>query len=412
MEKNSGEATSPLTGLRVFDLTRILAGPTCTQLLGDLGAEVIKIERPGQGDDTRKWGPPFLKDSAGEETDEAAYYLASNRNKHSVTLDIAQPEGQALARQLIAKCDIMVENFKTGGLAKYGLSYDDLKADNPGLIYCSITGFGQTGPYAPRAGYDYLAQGMGGIMSLTGEPEGDPIKVGIGIADIMCGMYASSAILAALHHREKTGQGQHIDLALLDTQIAWLTYEGLNYLTSGQLPKRQGNEHPNIVPYKVLPAADGFVIFAVGNDAQFQRFCDFAGAPELAQDPRFATNANRVRNRRALYDILPELTVKKTQQDWLDGLAERKVPAGPVNNLQQVFDDPQVRHREMRVEMDYPGSETGKAALIGNPIKFSETPVSYRKAPPQMGQDSDSVLEALLEIGQEERERLRAKGVI
>jgi crotonobetainyl-CoA:carnitine CoA-transferase CaiB-like acyl-CoA transferase len=412
MEQMSDKTAPPLTGLRVFDLTRILAGPTCTQLLGDLGAEVLKIERPGQGDDTRKWGPPFLKDSNGEETTESAYYLASNRNKRSITLDIAHPDGQTLAKRLIGSCDILVENFKTGGLAKYGLSYEDLKDEVSGLIYCSITGFGQTGPYAPRPGYDYLAQGMGGIMSLTGEPEGEPIKVGVGIADIMCGMYASTAILAALHHREKTGEGQHIDLALLDTQLSWLTYEGLNYLTSGQLPKRQGNEHPNIVPYKVLPTADGFVIFAVGNDAQFQRFCDFAGAAELAQDPRFSTNANRVRNREVLYEILPKLTVKKTQREWLEGLAERKVPAGPVNNLAQVFADPQVKHREMRIEMDYPGSENGKAALIGNPIKFSESPVTYRRAPPRLGQDSDQVLQELLQMGPEEIAQLRGRGVI
>jgi crotonobetainyl-CoA:carnitine CoA-transferase CaiB-like acyl-CoA transferase len=385
--------TAPLHGLRVFDLTRILAGPTCTQLLGDLGAEVIKVERPGQGDDTRKWGPPFLKDQDGRDGAASAYYLSSNRNKRSLTLDIAEPEGQALARRLIGRCDILVENFKTGGLAKYGLAYDDLKADHPRLVFCSITGFGQTGPYAPRAGYDYLAQGMGGMMSLTGETDGEPIKVGVGIADVMCGMYASTAILAALRHRELTGRGQHIDLALLDTQVAWLINEGLNYLTSGELPRRQGNEHPNIVPYKTLPCADGHFILAVGNDRQYQRFCDFAGAPELAADPRFATNAERVRNRAALYALLPEVTRRKTAAEWLDGLAERGVPAGPVYTLDQVFDDPQVRHRGMKIEMPYPGSEHGKVELIGNPIKFSDTPVDYRQAPPTLGQDSDAVLQ-------------------
>lgn len=404
--------TAPLTGLRVFDLTRILAGPTCTQLLGDLGAEVIKIERPGEGDDTRKWGPPFVAGPDGEDTTESAYFLSANRNKRSVSIDISKPEGQDLARDLIGFCDIMVENFKVGGLAKYGLGYDDLKGRYPGLIYCSITGFGQTGPYAPRAGYDYLAQGMGGIMSLTGETEGDPVKVGVGIADIMCGMYASSAILAALHYRGMTGLGQHIDLGLLDSQVAWLTYEGSNYLTSGQVPKRQGNEHPNIVPYKVMPCANGYFILAVGNDGQFARFCKFAGCPELAEDSRFTTNANRVRNRVALYEILPEITRRKTQAEWVDGLAGLAVPAGAVNTLDQVFADPQVQARDMKVTMPYSGSRDGTIDVIGNPIKFSETPVEYRFAPPRAGQDSDSVLEELLDIGPAERAQLRGKGVI
>jgi crotonobetainyl-CoA:carnitine CoA-transferase CaiB-like acyl-CoA transferase len=404
--------TAPLSGLRVFDLTRILAGPTATQLLGDLGAEVIKIERPGEGDDTRKWGPPYVKGANGEDTAESAYYLSSNRNKRSVSIDISRPEGQRLARELIGFCDILVENFKVGGLAKYGLGYDDLKAANPGLIYCSITGFGQTGPYAPRAGYDYLAQGMGGIMSLTGAPEGEPVKVGVGIADIMCGMYAVSAILAALHYRGMTGQGQHIDLGLLDSQVAWLTYEGTNYLTSGEVPKRRGSEHPNIVPYKVMPCADGYFILAVGNDGQFRRFCDFAGCPELAQDPRFRTNSDRLSHREALYALLPEITRQRTQKFWVEGLAKVAVPAGPVNTLDQVFSDPQVLAREMKISMPYPGSAAGKVDLIGNPIKFSETPVEYRFAPPRAGQDSDAVLEELLEIGPEERAQLRGKGII
>jgi len=282
--------SGPLHGIRVFDLSRILAGPTCTQLLGDLGADVIKIERPGAGDDTRKWGPPYVKDKDGKDTRESAYYLSSNRNKRSLAIDISQKPGQALARRLIAKCDIMLENFKVGDMAKYGLAYADLAKDNPRLIYCSITGFGQTGPYAPRAGYDMLAQGLGGIMSVTGEPDGPPIKVGVGIADIMCGMYATSAILAALHHRDKTGQGQYVDLSLLDTQVAWLANVGLNYLTSGSVPTRVGNEHPNIVPYNVMATSDGHVILAVGNDGQFAKFCGFAGEPALAQDPRFITN--------------------------------------------------------------------------------------------------------------------------
>jgi crotonobetainyl-CoA:carnitine CoA-transferase CaiB-like acyl-CoA transferase len=404
--------TGPLAGLRVFDLTRILAGPTCTQLLGDLGAEVIKIERPGEGDDTRKWGPPYLKDAAGRDSAESAYYLSSNRNKRSLTLDIAKPEGQALARRLIGRCDFLVENFKAGGLAKYGLAYDDLRNDFPGLIYCSITGFGQSGPYAKRAGYDYLAQGMGGMMSLTGEREGDPVKVGVGISDVMCGMYAVSAILAALHHRTKTGKGQYIDLALLDTQVAWLINEGLNYLTSGEVPLRRGGEHANIVPYNVLPAADGHVILAVGNNAQFRRFCDFAGAPELADDPRFRTNTDRVNNREALYRILPGLTRRKTQAEWVNGLAELGVPSGPVNTLDQVFADPQVRHRGMKLTMDYDGARDGTVDLIANPIRFSGTEIDYRYPPPKLGEHTDALLQELLDLSPEEIAKLRDDGAI
>jgi crotonobetainyl-CoA:carnitine CoA-transferase CaiB-like acyl-CoA transferase len=404
--------TAPLAGLRVFDLTRILAGPTCTQLLGDLGAEVVKIERPGLGDDTRKWGPPYVQDTDGNDTQTSAYYLSSNRNKRSVTLDIASEEGQRLARELIRESDIVVENFKAGGLKKYGLSYDDVKEIAPHIIFCSITGFGQTGPYAARAGYDYLAQGMGGIMSLTGEPEGEPMKVGIGIADIMCGMYASSAILAALHHRHQTGEGQHIDLALLDTQVSWLTYEGLNYLTSGELPKRRGNEHPNIVPYKTMPASDGYFILAVGNDSQFAKFCAEAGRPDLAQDPRFTTNAERVRNREALYPILDEITAERPLQDWVDALNARGVPSGPVNTLDRVFADPQIQHRNMQIQMDYPEAAKGKVDLIGNPIGFSRTPVSYRQPPPTMGEHTDTVLQEALGLSAEEISALRDRGVI
>ena len=404
--------TGPLHGLRVFDLTRILAGPTCTQLLGDLGAEVIKIERPGQGDDTRKWGPPFAKDADGRDTTYSAYFLSSNRNKRSVTIDIAQPEGQALAKRLIAKCDILVENFKTGGLARYGLAYDDLKADNPGLIYCSITGFGQTGPYAPRAGYDFLAQGLGGMMSITGDPDGEPMKVGVGIADVMCGMYAVAAILAALHHRTKTGEGQYIDLALLDTQVAWLINEGLNYLTSGVVPRRLGNEHPNIVPYKVLPASDGYFILAVGNDRQYQRFCEFAGAPELAEDPRFKANADRVMNREALYALLPELTRGKTCAEWAEGLARLGVPSSPVNDIAQVFEDPQVQARDMRLTVPLAAVEGGQVDLIANPIKYSKTPITYRAPPPSMGEHTGEVLEELLGLESDEIKDLEDKGVI
>ena len=406
------DRTGPLKGLRVFDLTRILAGPTCTQLLGDLGAEIIKIERPGHGDDTRKWGPPFLKDENGEDSDTAAYYLSANRNKRSLTLDIATAEGQALAKRLIAHCDVLVENFKVGGLAKFGLDYASIAEVKPDIVYCSITGFGQTGPYAPRAGYDYLAQGMGGIMSLTGEPEGEPMKVGVGIADVVCGLFAANAIQAALRHRDLTGEGQHLDLALLDTQIAWLVNEGMNYLVSGQVPRRQGNAHPNIVPYKVLPCSDGYFILAVGNDAQFQRFCAFAGVPELAEDERFKTNANRVRNREALYALLPEVTARKPLDTWLEGLAEIGVPSGPVNDLARVFDDPHVLHRGMRIKMPYSGSESGELEMMGNPIKFSRTPVDYKLPPPKAGEHTDEVLTEMLDLSEEEIAALREAGTI
>ena len=411
MTDNPTETASPgpLAGLRILDFTRILAGPTATQLLGDLGADVIKVERRGEGDDTRKWGPPYLK-IKGQDT--AAYYLSSNRNKRSLTLDIAKPEAQELAQRLAAKSDIFVENFKVGGLAKYGLDYASLKKVKPDIIYCSITGFGQTGPYAPRAGYDYLAQGMGGIMSLTGEPDGTPVKVGVGIADVMCGMYAASAILAALHHRTKTGEGQHIDLSLLDTQVAWLVNEGLNYLTSGQVPKRQGSEHPNIVPYKVMPAADGYFILAVGNDAQFKRFCEIAGCSQLAEDPRFATNRGRVANRIELYAVLPTYTRLKPAKEWVDGLSALGVPAGPVNDLKQVFEDPQVVEREMQVSVPLADAPDGRLKLIGNPIKLSETPVTYRRPPPAMGEHSVEVLEEVLGLSEAEVKALSEKGVV
>lgn len=404
--------SGPLTGLRVFDLSRILAGPTATQLLGDLGADVIKIERPGQGDDTRKWGPPFLKDAAGKDTSESSYYLAVNRNKRSVTLDVAKPEGQELAKRLIARSDIFVENFKVGDMAKYNLSYEDLKYDFPRLIYCSITGFGQTGPYAPRAGYDFLAQGMGGIMSLTGEPEGQPMKVGVAVTDIVCGIFSTTGILAALHHRSLTGQGQYIDMSLLDSQVGWLANCGLQYLTSGQVPKRVGNEHNTIVPYSVVKCADGYFILAVGNDGQFEKFCDFAGVPGWAKDPRFSTNPNRVRNRDELYRILNDLTSQKPRSHWLDGLSKLGVPVGPVNNMQQVFEDPQVLHRQMKISMPHPVAGTGEVDLIGCPIKMSETPVDYRLPPPTCGQHTVEVLQELLHLRDQEIADLKAKKII
>jgi crotonobetainyl-CoA:carnitine CoA-transferase CaiB-like acyl-CoA transferase len=400
-----------LAGVRVLDLTRILAGPTCTQLLGDLGADVIKIERPGAGDDTRKWGPPYVQGTNGP-TAESAYYLCANRNKRSVAIDIASEAGQALLRRLLAKCDVLVENFKVGDLARYGLDWAQLKGEFPWLVYCSITGFGQTGPYAPRAGYDYLAQGLGGIMSLTGAPDGPPMKVGVGIADLMCGMYATVAILAALRHRDATGHGQHIDAALLDTQVAWLANEATNFLLSGQVPKRQGTEHPNIVPYQTFATADGYVILAVGNDAQFQKWCRFAGASELAADQRFATNSLRVEHRRELYARMPEHMRAKTTAEWVAGLAGLGVPCGPVNTLDQVFADPQVQARGMRIDLPHPDAAAGSVPLVANPLKMSLTPPAYRHGPPTLGQHTDQVLGELLGLGEAELAGLHEAGTI
>ena len=375
----------PLTGVRIFDLTRILAGPTCTQLLGDLGADVIKVEKPGVGDDTRTWGPPYVKDPDGKDTNESAYYLSANRNKRSVTIDLQTPKGIALAKKLIAKSDILIENFKVGSLSKLGLGYEDLKTEFPRLVYCSVTGFGQTGPYASRAGYDFLAQGLGGIMSITGDPDGEPMKVGVGIADVMTGMYASTAILAALRHRDATGEGQHIDTCLLDTQVSWLINEGTNYLVSGKIPVKLGNEHPNIVPYKVFATSNGHVILAVGNNRQFDDWCTVANADDLKSDPRYASNPLRIANRETLYDIMPVFMKRKTTEEWLVELGELKVPCSPVNNIEQVFEDPHVKYRGMRIEMDHPTAGSGKVPLIGNPVKMSSTPPQYRLAPPTSG---------------------------
>ncbi|MDX6750302.1 CoA transferase [Geminicoccaceae bacterium 1502E] len=405
-------AAMSLEGVRVLDLTRILAGPTCTQLLGDLGADVIKIERPGEGDDTRKWGPPYVADKDGGPTRESAYYLAANRNKRSLAVDIAQPEGQALVRRLLAQCDVLVENFKVGGLERYGLDHQSLRASHPGLVYCSITGFGQTGPYAPRAGYDYLAQGYGGIMSITGAPDGEPMKVGVGIADVMCGMYAAVGILAALRHRDRTGEGQHIDMSLLDSQVAWLVNEGTNYLLSGRVPRRLGNEHPNIVPYKLFDSSDGQVLLAIGNDGQFRRWCAFAAAPALAEDPRFASNPLRVQNRDELYALMAGIVRTRTTREWVDGLAELGVPCGPVNTLDKVFEDPQVQARGMRIEMAHPQAGSGTVPLIANPIKMSGTPPAYRMAPPVLGQHTEELLHELLDLPDEEIAALRQQGVI
>ena len=402
----------PLDGIRIFDLTRILAGPTCTQLLGDLGADVIKVEKPGVGDDTRTWGPPYVKGSDGEDTTESAYYLSANRNKRSITIDLQSLGGVALAKQLIAKSDVLIENFKVGSLSKLGLGYNDLKEEFPGLVYCSVTGFGQTGPYAYRAGYDFLAQGLGGIMSITGDPEGAPMKVGVGIADVMTGMYASTAILAALRHRDSTGDGQHIDTCLLDTQVSWLINEGTNYLVSGKIPVKLGNEHPNIVPYKVFATSDGHVILAVGNDRQFQDWCNAAGAEDLMADSRYKTNPLRIANRESLYKVMPAFMKNKTTEEWLADLAERNVPCSPVNNIEQVFDDPHVKYRGMQIEMDHHTAGSGKVPLIGNPVKMSGTPPQYRLPPPTLGEHTGKLLKELLSFNESEIKALRDEGII
>lgn len=413
--QNNDEKHGPLKGLKVLDLSRILAGPTCTQLFGDMGAEIIKIERPQRGDDTRYWGPPFLKDADGNDTTESAYYLCANRNKNSVAVDLTQEEGQAIIRDLAAKCDILVENFKAGDLARYGLDYNELAKINPKLIYCSITGFGMTGPYAKRPGYDFLIQGMGGIMSLTGKPDeegGEPMKCGVGIADVMCGMYASVAILAALHSRQTSGKGQHLDISLLDCQVAWLINQGAAYLVSGEVPPRRGNEHPTIVPYSTFPASDQAFIIAVGNDDQYRRMCKVIGADELAHDPRFAKNTDRVLNRQILIALIGEQTRKQTASHWLEEMEKAGVPCGPVNDLAQTFADPQIRHREMSVNIPHRANPETGVTLIGNPLNFSETPIQYKKAPPVRAEDTREILSKHLGLSEEKLNELEANGII
>jgi len=368
---------APLTGIRVLDLTRVLAGPWCTQNLADLGAEVIKIERPGAGDDTRGWGPPYMKDEQGRETTEAAYYTSANRNKQSVALDIATPKGAEAVRELARRCDVFVENFKVGGLSKYGLGYEQIRAINPGIVYCSITGFGQTGPYASRPGYDFMIQGMGGLMSITGErddlPGGGPQKAGVAVADLMTGMYSSVAILAALYERKASGLGQYIDMALLDCQVAMLANQNMNYMASGVSPTRAGNAHQNLVPYQVFAAADGHLIVAVGNDSQFRAYCGVIGRPDLADDARFMKNSGRVVNRDALIPMLAEAMRLRGRDEWLVSLEAAGVPAGPINNIQQVYEDPQVLARGLQLEV--PHSSAGVLPTVASPIRLSDTPV-------------------------------------
>lgn len=405
---------SPLEGVRVLDLSRVLAGPWATQVLADFGADVIKVERPGSGDDTRAWGPPFVDDADGSPTGESAYYLGANRGKRSVAIDFTSADGQRLIRELARHCDVLVENYKVGGLARYGLDHASLKAVNPKLVYCSITGFGQSGPYAQRAGYDAAIQAIGGLMSITGEPEGSPggvpQKVGVAATDLMTGMYAVAAILAALRHAERSGEGQHIDLALLDTQVAWLANQAMNYLVGGMVPQRQGSAHPNIVPYQVLPAADGYFMLAVGNDGQFARLCSVIGDPELAADPRFATNAARVAHRAELIDHLERRLASRPAAEWLDELEQATVPCAPVNSIDQVFQDPQVQARGLRIDLPHPSA--GHVPGVANPVRFSATPVSYGAAAPQLGQHTHEVLREVLGLDDAQLVALGEEGVV
>jgi len=415
-------AMNSLDGIRILDLSRVLAGPWCTQTLADLGADVIKIERPGAGDDTRSWGPPFLKDAQGNDSAEAAYYLGTNRNKRSLTCDISQVDGQALIKELVVHCDVFIENFKVGDMARYGLDYASLKALNPKLVYCSVTGFGQTGPYSDRAGYDYAVQGIGGLMSVTGERDdlgGGPQKVGVAVADLFTGMYATVGILAALRHAEKTGEGQYVDMALLDTQVAMLANLGANYLVSGNTPGRAGNAHQNIVPYQVFEvkapanAATGskdHLILAVGNDGQYAKFCDVAGHPELASDSRFAKNTDRVKNRGVLVPMLEAILLTRTKADWLSALEAAKVPCGAINNLAEVFADPHVQARNMVNTWQHPYQQNLR--LVASPLKLSRTPVRQDHPPPQLGQHTTQLLQEVLGYDVSHIEQLKNKGVI
>ena len=401
----SATAPGALAGIKVLDLSRVLAGPWCTQQLADLGADVVKVERPGSGDDTRHWGPPFLHDAAGQPTTEASYYSACNRNKRSITVDMAHHEGQALLRRMAAEADVVVENFKVGGLKQYGLDYESLRAINPRLVYCSITGFGQDGPYAERAGYDLMVQAMCGLMSITGpadeQPGGGPLKVGVAVIDVVTGLYASNAILAALHARQASGRGQYLDMALLDTGMALLANQAAGYLATGQAPQRMGNAHPSLAAYKDLRTRDGHVLLAIGNDGQFARFCAAAGHPEWAEDPRFATNTARVRHREALLACMAPVLQARTSAEWIALLQDKAVPCGPINTIAQAFDDPQVRARGLRLELprwrahESPGPGPAHIAGVASPLRLSATPVAYRNAPPALGQHTDEVLHEL-----------------
>jgi len=404
----------PLSHIRVLDLSRVLAGPWAGQNLADLGAEVIKVERPKFGDDSRAFGPPWVKDREGRDTKDSAYFTSANRGKKSITVNIAKPEGQALIRALARECDVLIENYKHGDLARYALAYEDLKGVNPRLIYCSVTGFGQTGPYCDRPGYDFMIQGMGGMMSITGEPDGapggGPQRAGVPIADIITGMYASVAICAALAHRARSGVGQHLDLALLDSQIALLAYQNTNYFSTGTPPKRIGNLHPNIVPYQPFRSSDGEVIVACGNDNLFRKFCDAAGCPGLAQDPRFATNGKRVENRAEITRLIQDIFRGKTTAEWLGLLEAAGVPNGPINDVAQVFEEPQVRARGVKIEVEH--AAAGKLPLVASPMRFSETALEYRLPPPLLGEHTDQILREFLKLNEIEIGKLRADGIV
>jgi crotonobetainyl-CoA:carnitine CoA-transferase CaiB-like acyl-CoA transferase len=403
-----------LEGIRVLDLSRVLAGPWCSQNLADLGADVIKVERPGAGDDTRGWGPPFLKARDGTDTEDSAYYLAANRGKRSVAIDLASEAGRRIVLELAAVSDVVLENYKVGALRKYGLDFDSLAAINPRLVYCSITGFGQTGPWSHRAGYDFIIQGLGGMMSITGEaddrPGGGPQKVGVAVADLMTGMYATQAVLAALFHRERTGEGQHIDMALLDVQVAMTANMASNYLHSGRPPRRWGNAHPNLVPYQTFRTADGWIIVAAGNDGQWRRFCELGGRAELCDDPRFRRVQDRIRNREALAPLLEEMVARRSSKEWIDGMEAAGVPCGPINDLKQVFENPQVQARGMRIDIER--ADAGPVKLVANPIKASRTPPAYRLPPPRLGEHTDEVLSAVLGWDAARIEAARAAGAI
>ena len=404
----------PLGHVRVLELSRVLAGPWAAQTLADLGASVIKVEKPGAGDDTRSYAPPYAANRDGSQSSESAYFLSTNRGKRSVTIDFIHPEGQKLVQALATKSDVVIENFKVDGLTKYGLDYPSLQPLNPGLIYCSITGFGQTGPYRHKPGYDFMIQGIGGLMSITGEPDqrpgGGPMKVGVAVADIFTGLYAAIAILGALAHRDRTGAGQYIDLALLDTQVAVLANQAMNYLVTGVAPQRLGNAHPNIVPYQVFAASDGHIIVAVGNENQFARMCEVIGRPGLASDARFATNASRVNNRDELIAILQGIFAARTMRDWLESLERAGVPCGPINTVADVFADPQVQARGLKLDLPHPS--IGLVPSVANPIKYSATPISYSSAPPMLGADTDEILREMLGVTPEEIARLRKAGIV
>ena len=401
----------PLEDINILDLTRVLAGPTSTQILGDLGANIIKIERPLSGDDSRNLGPPYL-DKNLKKPMESSYFLSVNRNKNSVELDFTKKEGQELAKKLIKKCDVLVENFRAGNLKQYGLDYKSIKKINPEIIYCSITGFGQNGPYSKRGGYDYLVQAMGGIMSITGEKKGNPTKIGVGVSDIITGLYSTIGILSALRFKEVTGKGQHLDISLMDSQVSWLSYVAQNYLISGEIPKRIGNDHPSIVPYQTVKAKDGLMVLAIANDRQFKEFCEYAEISNLINDPKFKTNSSRVKNRCDLNKIINKIIKKKTIKQWVEGLVKVNVPCGPINNIQQVFEDKQVKSRKMVISMKHSKSKNKKIKLIANPINFSESKIQYKKPPPKLGQDTISVLKKFLKLDSKDLLDLKKKKII